>query len=299
MHYPKKIIFIMLLIPALLIGCGDSTQPSGNGQVQPSQPKNKGKVNLVYVEWDSEIASTNLVKAVLQEKMGYDVTITPVSAAAMWQAVGTGDQDGMVCAWLETTHSHYLEDVKDNVENLGPNLEGTQIGLVVPNYVTIESIADINANAEKFDGQIIGIDPGAGIMSKTEKAIADYGMTDIKLVEGSGATMAAKLASSIDNKEWVAVTGWTPHWKFARWDLKYLKDPKNIYGGKEHIATIVRKGLKEDMPEVYALLDNFHWTPDEMADLMAWNQEDDADFYENAVKWMNENPDRVNEWIPE
>jgi len=298
MHYFKKTIFIMLLIPALLIGCGDSSQPTGNDQ-QQSQPEEKGKVNLVYVEWDSEIASTNLVKAILQEKMGYDVTITPVSAAAMWQSVGTGDQDAMVCAWLETTHSHYLEDVKDKVENLGPNLEGTQIGLVVPTYVTIDSIADINANAEKFDGQIIGIDPGAGIMSKTEKVIEDYNMTDIKLVEGSGATMAAKLSSSIDNKEWVVVTGWTPHWKFARWDLKYLKDPKNIYGGEEHIATIVRNGLKEDMPEVYTLLDNFYWTPDEMAELMAWNQKDDADFYENAVKWMNENPDRVNEWIPE
>jgi glycine betaine/proline transport system substrate-binding protein len=29
-----------------------------------------------------------------------------------------------------------------------------------------------------------------------------------------------------------------------------LNDPKKVYGGEEHIATIVRKGLKEDMPEV-------------------------------------------------
>ena len=35
------------------------------------------------------MASTNVVKAVLQEKMGYDVEVLPVAAAAMWQATAT------------------------------------------------------------------------------------------------------------------------------------------------------------------------------------------------------------------
>ncbi|MFW5870593.1 MAG: glycine betaine ABC transporter substrate-binding protein [Candidatus Sumerlaeota bacterium] len=290
-----KILFLSLFSAMVIAGCGGGEET--NGQAGKTPPKEA--VELVYVEWSSEIASTHLVQAILQEKMGYEVKIVPVSAAAMWQSVATGDQDGMVCAWLESTHGHYLEDVQDDVVNLGPNLEGTQTGLVVPTYVTIDSITQINENAEKFDGNIIGIDPGAGIMSKTEQALEEYNMSDMKLVEGSGATMTAKLSSSINNEEWVVVTGWTPHWKFARWDLKYLEDPKNVYGGKEHIATIVRKGLEEDMPEVYAFLDNFYWTPDEMAELMAWNQEKGADFYANAVRWMNENPERVNEWIPE
>jgi glycine betaine/proline transport system substrate-binding protein len=213
----------------------------------------------------------------------------------MWQAVGSGDADAMVAAWLPTTHAHYLQQVADRVVDLGPNLEGTRIGLVVPTYVTIDSIDDLVGTASRFDGRIIGIDPGAGLMSKTEQAIERYGL-DLKLIEGSGATMTAALADAVRKQEWIVVTGWTPHWMFARWKLKYLEDPKNVYGGPGHIDTIVRKGLKSDMPEVYRVLDGFHWTPDEMAELMAWNQEEGADPYENAQRWVEQHPDRVAEW---
>ena len=275
-----------------------TTQPSETAQGQEEETEQGNTVELVYVEWSSEVASTNVCKAVLQEKMGYEVDDTPVSAAAMWQAVASGDQDGMVCAWLPTTHGHYLEKLKDDLVNLGPNLEGTKVGLVVPEYVTIDSITELNDNAEKFNGEIIGIDPGAGIMSKTEKALEDYNLTEFKLVEGSGATMTAALQSAINNKEWIVITGWTPHWKFARWDLKYLEDPQNLYGGAEYISTIVRKGLKQDMPEVYQFLDNFRWSPENMQELMVWNQEDNADPYENAKRWIKENQRMVERWIP-
>jgi glycine betaine/proline transport system substrate-binding protein len=262
----------------------------------PALAADKGEVELAYVEWSSEVASTNVVRAVLQERMGYEVDILPVSAAAMWQAVATGDVDGLVAAWLPTTHGHYLEKVKEDVENLGPNLEGTRIGLVVPTYVTIDTIGEMNDHANKFDGKIIGIDPGAGIMSTTEKAIEEYDLNKIELMEGSGATMTAVLKNSVENKEWVAVTGWTPHWKFAKWDLKYLKDPKNVYGGTEYIATIVREDLKEEMPEVHKFLDAFYWTPEDMQQLMVMNSEG-GEPYDNAVKWIKENKDKVDAWL--
>lgn len=257
----------------------------------------KGEIELAYVEWSSEVASTNVVRVVL-ENMGYKVKITPVSAAAMWQAVGSGDADAMVAAWLPTTHEHYLKKVADKVDDLGPNLKGTRIGLVVPKYVTISSIAEMNNHRDKFDKKIIGIDPGAGIMSKTETAMKEYKLNRFKLIEGSGATMTAALADAIKNKQWIAVTGWTPHWKFARWELKYLDDPKNIYGDEEVIHSVVRKGLKADMPDAYAMLDDFDWTAEQMAELMVWNQEKGADPYENAKRWVKENADIVSLWLP-
>ncbi|MDY0189849.1 MAG: glycine betaine ABC transporter substrate-binding protein [Desulfuromonas sp.] len=280
-----SIVTVFCLLVVLLVG------------VQPALAS-KGKVKLVYVEWSCATASANVVKAVLEEKLGYDVKLLPVAAAAMWQAVATGAADGFTTAWLPTTHASYLKSVADKVEDLGENLDGTRIGLVVPDYVTIDTIAQMNDAKDKFKGRIVGIDPGAGIMMKTELAIDEYQLKRFRLIEGSGATMTAALKDAIRNKEWIAVTGWTPHWMFGRWQLKYLDDPKNIYGGAEQINTVVRKGLQEDMPEVYAVLDNFHWSPEQLQQVMVMNQQEDSDPYDNAVKWINEHPEMVNSWLP-
>ncbi|OQY16586.1 MAG: glycine/betaine ABC transporter substrate-binding protein [Desulfobacteraceae bacterium 4572_35.1] len=283
----ETLVLLCCLLTVLFIGFN----------AQPAQAS-KGKVKLVYVEWSCATASANVIKAVLQEKLGYTVKLLPVTAAAMWQAVATGAADGFTTAWLPTTHASYLAAVKDKVDNLGPNLKGTRIGLVVPAYVTIDSIEQLNANRSKFNGRIIGIDPGAGIMMKTEKAMEEYQLRRFHLVEGSGATMTAVLKDAIRNKEWAVVTGWTPHWMFGRWQLKYLDDPKHVYGGAEYINTIVRKGLKEDMPQVYAVLDNFSWSPEQLQQVMVMNQQDGSDPYANAVRWVNEHPEMVNKWLP-
>ena len=167
----------------------------------------------------------------------------------------------------------------------------------MPSYVKVDSIADLNKYVDKFDGKIIGIDPGAGLMRLSEQVVKDYGL-DYELMEGSGATMTAALADAIKNKKWVVVTAWSPHWMFGKWDLKYLDDPKGTLGGEEHIDTIVRKGLKEDMPEVYTFLNNFQWKDaNQLQMVMAWNQEKGADRYENAKRFIKENEAQVMGWI--
>jgi len=46
---------------------------------------------------------------------------------------------------------------------------------------------------ESLDYKITGIDPGAGIMEATQKAIDEYGLEDWNLVSGSSAAMTAAL----------------------------------------------------------------------------------------------------------
>ena len=254
----------------------------------------KGKVRIAYVEWDCATASTMTAKAAL-ESMGYEVETLPVAAAAMWQALGTGDVDAMVTAWLPVTHADYYAKVKDSVEKVSVISGGAKLGWAVPAYVTIDSIEELNANADKFDGKIIGIDPGAGLMKLSEDVIREYGLK-LELMEGSGATMTAALANAVKNNEWVAVTAWSPHWMFGKWELKYLKDPKGILGGEEQIEGIVRKGLKKDMPEVYAFFSNFKWdSPNQLQMVMAWNQEGGSP-EENAQRFLKEYPDTVKKW---
>src|SRR5690606_14254306 len=103
----------------------------------------KKEITLAYVAWDSEIASTNVVREVLEQKLGYKVTMLQVDASPMWAGIANGSADAMVAAWLPTTHADFAEMNKGKYEDLGVNLTGTKLGLVVPQYMDIDSIEDL------------------------------------------------------------------------------------------------------------------------------------------------------------
>ncbi len=256
----------------------------------------KEKVKIVYVEWACATASSHVMKAVIEQATDYEVVLTSVPAAVMFTALADGDQDAMVAAWLPVTHADYLKKYKNDIVDLGPNFEGAKIGLVVPEYVTIDSIEQLNEHAKKFDGKIIGVDPGAGIMAKTEKTIREYGLTRMELVDSSGPMMTASLKNAYKGGEWAVVTGWVPHWKFATFKLKFLDDPKKVYGDAETINTFVRKGLQKDMPRVYRILDKFKWNAAQIGEVMAMNMKGGSP-EENAKKWVKAHPEIVNKWL--
>jgi glycine betaine/proline transport system substrate-binding protein len=149
---------------------------------------------------------------------------------------------------------------------------------------------------EQVNHQIIGIDPGAGLMKQTAQAMKDYDLKDWKLVEGSSAAMAAALDKAYKQKKPIIVTGWTPHWMFAKYQLKYLQDPKGVYGKDEEIHTVVRNGLKKDAPSAYTMLDRFEWTPEEMAVVMSAIV-DGKKPEEAAAQWVKDNAAKVDGWV--
>ena len=289
MHMMRTFFYVLLLpLTAFLLSVG----PAG------AADKNARPVRLVYVEWDCAAASTALAKAAIEDRLGLKVETMPVSAAAMWVGVASGDADAMLTAWLPITHGDYLKKNKDKVVDLGPLAGGARLGWAVPDYVTVTSMADLDANADKFTNRIIGIDPGAGLMGLSEKAVEAYGYKKMRLDEGSGATMTAALGDAIRRNEWIVVTAWSPHWMFGRWKLRYLDDPKNTLGGEESIHTFVRMGLKEERPELYNFLDRFHYDDiNQLQTLMDWNSVKGADAEANARRFMKENPELVDSWF--
>ncbi len=294
----------IMMITLVLAGCANNNENNaGNtpantpgNAVEPAKDK---EITLAYVAWDSEIASTNVVKEVLESKLNYKVEMLQVDAGPMYVGIADGSADAMVAAWLPSTHGeNYYEPNKDKFEDLGANLDGTKVGLVVPTYMDITSLEDLTKAevGEQVDFTITGIEPGAGLMTATEKAIVEYGLTDWNLLASSSAAMAKVLQDAYASKKPIIVTGWTPHWKFAEMDLKYLEDPKNVFGGDEQIHTLVRLGLKEDQPAAYTFLDQFVWEPADMeavmVDILGGMTEEEA-----AKKWVEANDAKVNEWI--
>lgn len=147
---------------------------------------------------------------------------------------------------------------------------------------------------EQLEYTITGIDAGAGVVRSAEQSVEDYGL-DYKVQSSSGATMTQALGDAIANEEPIIVTGWNPHWMFAAYDLKYLEDPKGSFGETEQINSVVRIGLKEDMPEAYMILDNFYWEGSDMESVMVKiNNGDEPE--DVARQWVDDNQDKVAVW---
>lgn len=284
----KKLIGMILAV--LMMGI------SLTGCVQPTDSDTKGTVKLAYVNWAEEIAMTNLAAAVLEDKMEYKVELTMADAAPVFTSVASGNTDAFLDVWLPVTHKSYIEEYGDDMVDLGVSYENALLGLIVPAYVEINSIEELNANKDLFGGEIVGIDAGSGLMAATEKAIDEYGL-DFQLLTGSGPTMTAALGKAIDANEPIVVTGWAPHWMFAKWDLKVLEDPKGVLGEVENIHKYARKGLEEDMPEVAEFLRNFKMSEAELGDLMGAIENDGGEPLDVARSWMNSHEELINSWI--
>ena len=204
----------------------------------------KPVITIGYVDgWSDSVATTHVAAEVIREKLGYEVKLMPVAAGIMWQGVARGKLDAMLSGWLPGTHGAYYEKMKDKVVNLAINYPDARIGLIVPEYVSANSIADLQAQKDAFGGRVVGIDAGAGVMIKTDEAIKQYGL-DYKLVASSGSGMIAELTRAENEKKPVVVTGWIPHWMFAKWKLKFLDDPKKVYGDTEHVDTVANPALE-------------------------------------------------------
>ncbi len=253
-------------------------------------------VNLVYVQWACAESQTHIAQAVLQD-MGYDVELTTVAAGPMWTGVATGAADAFVCGWLPYTHESYMEEYGDQVEDLGPNFEGARIGLVVPTYVEIDSIAELDSVGDQFDWTIYGIEPGSGLMQHTyEATVPEYELDQWEVMDASDMAMTVALQSAYEKQEPVVVTGWAPHWKFFAYDLKFLDDPKDTYGGAETINSIARKGFSEEMPEAAGMLSKFFLTETQLAEVMYAVNVDGVDPATAAREWVDANQDVVSQW---
>lgn len=169
-----------------------------------------------------------------------------------------------------------------------------------------ESGADTSEESNGGDGSvgeainytITGIEPGAGISVATEKALEEYeNLSGWNVELSSTAAMATELDKAVENEDPIIITGWNPHWTFAKYpDMKYLEDPKEIYGGVEEIVSLARKGLEEEKPNAFKMIDQFNWEVEDMESIMYESKDTGDDINEVAKRWVEDNPDKVAEW---
>ena len=257
---------------------------------------NPNKINIAYCNWAECIAITYLSREILVEQ-GFQVELYNADIAPIFTSLASGKTDVFLDSWLPVTHESYFEKYQGKFEKLGQVFDNARIGLVVPSYVPVNSLEELPEFSEQFNGEIVGIDAGTGIMKCTEAAIPAYGL-DYKLMISSGPAMTALLDKAIKKKEWIVVTGWTPHWMFDRYELKILDDPKIIYGTSEFIHSIARIGFSQEYPFVAELLGNIHLTDEQISSLMSIIEQRHGSEQEAVREWIKQNRSLVDTWIP-
>ncbi len=116
-----------------------------------------------------------------------------------------------------------------------------------------------------FQNEIIGIDIGASLMNLTEKAVDEYGL-QLALMPSSGPTMTAFLQKSVEHNDWIVVTGWTPHWMFSRYDLKFLKTVKVCSVMQNISKPLLLKAFRNS--PLRCGFKNFRFTNEQLSELM-------------------------------
>jgi glycine betaine/proline transport system substrate-binding protein len=261
----------------------------------------KKTLKFGVVAWSEALALGALLEHLLVNEIGQEVEIVNPDVGVAYTALQNKELDLFIEAWLPLTHETYWDKVASDVCDFGPIYEDASLGWAVPNYIpkeTLNSVTDMDKKEvkEKMNGRIVGIDPGSGLMQHSALMMKKYPeLADWKLVEGSDAAMVASLKRAIQRKEWIVVTLWRPHHAFARFDIRYIDEPKKILGYEERSHMLGRDDFMSVFPnKVSRFLTRFTMPIAAVDDLTNMFQDNENTA---AAKFVEKYPEMVNYWL--
>lgn len=263
------------------------------GLAAPAMAQDDKVIKMGTMAWEDLTPIAGITKKVLEEK-GYTVAVTEFSEWGIaYAALAKGDVQVMV-SQIDYAASDYWDRNKSRLEKISPVSHGLYQGIAVPRYVTIDSIEQLNENADQFGGRIVGIEPGAGVMREAADVVSQYGL-NLQLIEGSTAAMTAALQSATDRQEPIAVIVWEPSWMVQKYDTKFLADPKGIFAPPQTYYWIGQDGFSAENPEAREILASVY-VP--LADITAINAAVNGGktMDEAVADWTEAHADLIGRW---
>lgn len=284
----------------VLAGCasgGDDDSNTGGGDAG----EDKGTITMGFLPaWTDGLSTAYLLQDQLG-KLGYDVEMEELTEAGpLYAALSQGDIDMYPSAWSEATHADYMTEFGDDIEDLGSYYDGAVLTIAVPDYMTdINSLEDLKDNADLFGGQIIGIEPGAGLTDATQNSMMpEYGLDNYELVTSSTAGMLATLDTAVAAEEPVVVTLWRPFWANSEWPMKDLEDPLGAMGETEGLHFLGKSGFGEENPEAAEFISNVALDDSQYGALegLVTSDEYEGDPEAAVDAWLEEYGDQI-DWL--
>lgn len=280
---------------ALMVGAALWIGAAGSALAAPT-------VKFGAAPWPGVTVKTTVARQLL-EAIGYQTSATNASWIIDLQGVARGDMDADLGIWMPTQKSTVDPLVKSGkIKLLVANVPDAQYDVVVPDYVWkagVHSIADLNKHADKFNHRIYGIEAGNDGNEIMKRAIKNntYDLGSWNLRPSSTAVMLTEAGRAIKQKKWIVFLGWKPHWMNIKYNLRYLKDPKKIWGGQSSVHTAVNPDFLKNNPNVIRFLSQMV-VPSKIQSQWIYDygyKHQSAD--QVAKTWIKEHMDTVSQWL--
>ena len=254
--------------------------------------------------WPGVTVKTEVITQIMNT-MGYETQQLEIGPPIIYKGITTGDVDAYVAAWLPAQNKMY-QPVKDKggFQVVNTNLDEAVIGLAVPTFVYeagIESIADLDKHADRFDHTIYSIEVGSGMHTSTENMIKTdvAGLGDWQQASSTTPIMLSLVQNEVKERNWVVFHAWKPHWMTIQIDMKFLE---GVPGSEELVTeswveTIVSNDYRKRFPEGYKFLKNFTVTADMQSRWIFEYGFNEIAPEKVARDWIAANLDTVADWL--
>ncbi len=250
-------------------------------------------IKMGTMGWE-DLKPISLITKKFLEQEGFTVELTDFSEWGIaYAALAKGDVD-ILASQINYVAADYFSKNKNRLEKISVLSHGMQQRFVVPSYMPIDSIEQLNEVADEVDHKIIGIEPGSGLMREADDALKAYDL-DYTIIEGSTAAMVAQLQSSLQRNEPLVTMLWDPSWMIEKFDVKFLDDPKHVFAPPQTYYWIGRKGFSAENPHAREVLASVYVPIEDITVINAEMNEGKS--VEEAVDaWWETNADLVERW---
>jgi glycine betaine/proline transport system substrate-binding protein len=279
----------------------------------------KGTVKLMINQWVGAQANVAVAQCLLQQ-MGYKVETQTLAEEVAWQGFPTGDVDVILENWGHPDlEKKYITEDKV-AQDGGPNGVTGIIGWYVPQWMVdqypditdwknLNKYADLFKTSESGDkGQFLGSDPT--FVQYDEALIKNLNLNFKDVFSGSEAASITAFQQATANKTPLIGYFYDPQWLHAEIKLVKINLPPYTPGCDKDLKAvacdyppyvlnkIIATKFVENGGDAYTFIKNFKWSnadQNAVADSISNKNMTPEDA---AKKWVTENPQTWQSWIP-
>ncbi|ABS62688.1 Substrate-binding region of ABC-type glycine betaine transport system [Parvibaculum lavamentivorans DS-1] len=291
------------------------------------------------LDWDSNAFHTELARLIIERGYGCETDVLPGSTLPLVTGLGQGDIDVLMEIWRDNVTEPWNEALEaGTVVSLGTNFPDAVQGWYVPRYVIegdaargiepmapdLRSVSDLKQHAALFrdpeqpgKGRFYNCILGWSCEEQSTRKLEGYGLDRFytNFRPGTGAALAAAIASAYERGEPVVAYYWGPTWVLGTYDLVKLEEPPyseeawNAFNADPKrnppvafptVEVIIGANARfaERAPEITAFLRAYETTGQMTSEALAYMQANsEASARDAALHFIETRPDIWRQWV--